>query len=287
MCSDSAERPGAPATLVAPVPRVGGLSLGAFLRDYAATNMPVVTGGASAGWRAALEWVTACGAPDVAALGVECGAHVAPVVTCGGGGGGGYGGEARRDMSVAEFATLWAAGSADALYLKDWHYFRDCSDVAGGARGAAYEVPVACCDDWLNWYWDRRGGSLALEVSRATTPPGAAPDADSGGRGVARRDDFRFVYVGGAHTSTPLHVDVLHSHSWSVNVAGRKRWVLFSPVESAKLYDVRNGGCLADVGADACVDAVAFPRYASAARLEVVQEAGEARAAGAGRWRRG
>lgn len=38
-------------------------------------------------------------------------------------------------------------------------------------------------------------------------------------------------------TWTPLHSDVLRSHSWSANVAGRKRWRLLPPWHSHLLLD--------------------------------------------------
>jgi Cupin-like domain len=43
---------------------------------------------------------------------------------------------------------------------------------------------------------------------------------------------------------TPLHADVLRSFSWSVNVAGAKRWLLLPPVHTHLLYD-RFGRCMA------------------------------------------
>ena len=43
----------------------------------------------------------------------------------------------------------------------------------------------------------------------------------------------------------PLHHDVLHTYSWSANVAGCKRWTLYPPSETPKL--VRGDGkCPAD-----------------------------------------
>lgn len=43
---------------------------------------------------------------------------------------------------------------------------------------------------------------------------------------------------------TPLHADVLRSFSWSVNVAGAKRWLLLPPQHTHLLYD-RFGRCMA------------------------------------------
>jgi hypothetical protein len=308
-----------PVMSTAAIPRVESLSLGEFLRSYAVPNAPVLVRGASARWRAAREWVTPEGAPDVRAIAAAgrggcAGAALAPVATCVPGGAAGYGREPRCSMRVSDFADKWLAGAAGSLYLKDWHYFRDVrgggggdddavgSSGDGGGRGGGgggapacrglrgdaaapvvYEVPLACCDDWLNWFWDRRSGPLAAAVVAASAPPpppqeGVGDAAAGGGGGIAspmKRDDFRFVYLGGGGgTSTPMHVDVLYSHSWTVNVAGRKRWVMFSPAESLKLYD-RFGVCVADVSEGVVVDSATFPLYASAARVEAIQEAGE------------
>jgi hypothetical protein len=41
--------------------------------------------------------------------------------------------------------------------------------------------------------------------------------------------DHRFVYMGPRGSWTALHADVLRSFSWSFNVCGRKRWLLFPP----------------------------------------------------------
>ncbi len=38
-------------------------------------------------------------------------------------------------------------------------------------------------------------------------------------------------------TWTPLHADVLRSYSWSVNVAGAKRWLLLPPERTHLLFD--------------------------------------------------
>ena len=43
------------------------------------------------------------------------------------------------------------------------------------------------------------------------------------------RPDYRFVYWGPAHSSTPWHVDVLQSFSWSWNVYGTKQWTFECP----------------------------------------------------------
>lgn len=47
--------------------------------------------------------------------------------------------------------------------------------------------------------------------------------------------DHRFVYMGPRGSWTALHADVLRSFSWSFNVCGRKRWLLFPPQQVVPL----------------------------------------------------
>ncbi|GAB5036579.1 jmjc domain-containing protein 4 [Nannochloropsis oceanica] len=74
-----------------------------------------------------------------------------------------------------------------------------------------YIVPSPLDDDWLNDWWD-------------------APAMDAGH--AAREDDFRFLYLGPAGSTTGVHHDVLCSYSWSVNLAGSKEWTLYPPASS-------------------------------------------------------
>ncbi|GAA5922364.1 hypothetical protein JCM3775_005704 [Rhodotorula graminis] len=114
--------------------------------------------------------------------------------------------------TFASLLHLWRRGDGRAKYLKDWHLplavFRAGErDVKGKGkervRDEVYEVPDVCLDDWLNEY--------------------------EGDEGAGRRDDFRFVYVGGGDTFTPLHRDVYSSYSISTQIYGSKRWYLFPP----------------------------------------------------------
>jgi hypothetical protein len=179
-------------------------------------------------------------------------------------------------MSVAQYAGWWrdrrgAGGSAgELLYLKDWHFVAQWPDYR------AYTCPALFSDDWLNLWLDA-GGSGHL------------------GDGVAT-SDYRFVYLGPAGSSTPLHADVLRSHSWSANLAGRKRWRLLPPGD-AHLARAAAGPAVAhDFFADLDLDLDGpgadagggrrFPGLAEA-RLkatEVVQLPGEALFVPSGHW---
>ncbi|NWH41928.1 JMJD4 protein, partial [Chloropsis hardwickii] len=109
-----------------------------------------------------------------------------------------------------------------------------------------YTTPVYFSSDWLNEYWD------AMAV-----------------------DDFRFVYMGPKGSWTPFHADVFRSYSWSANVCGRKKWLLYPAGQEEFLKD-RHGNLPFDVTSPDLRDKRIYPRYSqSQAPLEILQEAGE------------
>ncbi|CAM9155846.1 unnamed protein product, partial [Choristocarpus tenellus] len=162
-------------------------------------------------------------------------------------------GEARNTPGDHSFL---AKNERPLPYLKDWHFQRMCGmdqakardEVEGerltGATGSW--TPSLFADDWLNWWWDRKG-----------------------------HDDYRFVYIGPRGTWTPLHHDVLNSYSWSANICGRKHWTLFPPEETPKLYDRHGQNLVPDIREGGARESD-FPHLSEAVRVEVVQEAGEA-----------
>lgn len=109
----------------------------------------------------------------------------------------------KSDMSVSEYMAYWQsyiegnyAESQPCYYLKDWHFTRDFKTES------IYRVPNVFASDWLNEYYSEHLG---------------------------HKDDYRFVYMGPRNTWTPLHADVFHSYSWSVNICGKKQWLLLAP----------------------------------------------------------
>lgn len=182
------------------VPRrpIDSLTPAEFRRLYLVPNRPVVLTGATVGWRAASDWVTADGEPDLPALARLFGEDVVPVADCSRNGRlGGRAAAACRDMRVAEYAAWWQGSgraSGECLYLKDWTF------AAKHPEYRAYHTPAPLADDWLNEHWAARRGE-AEEVG-----------------------DHRFVYLGPAGSTTPLHADVLFSYSWSANLCGVKHW---------------------------------------------------------------
>ena len=154
-------------------------------------------------------------------------------------------GENSQEMCISEFISRIAQG--EGLYAKDWHFFQfpDTTHM--------YTVPSVFTDDWLNMYWHR--------IRKQS-------------------DDYRFLYIGGEHSATNVHHDVLFSYSWSLNVHGRKRWTLWRPEETPLLRTT----CSSSSGAEEYVkdareghyDAKVFPDVSRANPLTVVQEEGEA-----------
>lgn len=161
-------------------------------------------------------------------------------------------GEARDvvDMPLAAYIDAWESGRAatdkETLYLKDLHVFHLLGE---DASRELYGAPAHFGDDWLN-AWSKGHGR-----------------------------DYKFAYFGPAGSWTAVHHDVLGSFSWSVNVVGVKRWMLFPPGTEALL---RTGPdtYVADVRDEALsrYDPAARERVlaARAAALEFEQRPGEA-----------
>ncbi|XP_012871032.1 PREDICTED: jmjC domain-containing protein 4 [Dipodomys ordii] len=161
-----------------------------------------------------------------------------------------YNSNPKEHMSFRDYISYWKeyiqggySSPRGCLYLKDWHLCRestveDLEDV--------FTLPVYFSSDWLNEFWD------ALDV-----------------------DDYRFVYAGPKGSWSPFHADIFRSYSWSVNICGRKKWLLFPPGQEEALRDC-HGSLPYDVTAPVLLDARLYPRSQhSSPPLEVLQEAGE------------
>ena len=265
------------------VPRVHASELTPtqFAERYMRPNLPVLVTGLMDEWRAAREWVTTGGTPDVAGkmaaafgdaevLVVDCDAPLDTDLE-------------RKQMPFRDFATWWGARDGRRLYLKDWTFASDFPEYG------AYVTPPHFADDWLNAYWDElreappapaAAGAEADEDGNEALAASDNDDDDRRGRAGVGEGTHRFVYVGVEGTWTPMHADVLRSYSWSINVSGHKRWLMVPPQRSAHLKS-RDGTTLVRdlreaVRADPKNVDNPFPDARRAAPLVVEQGAGEA-----------
>ncbi|XP_067001923.2 2-oxoglutarate and iron-dependent oxygenase JMJD4 isoform X3 [Anabrus simplex] len=156
----------------------------------------------------------------------------------------------KSTMLLSDYLNYWKnyidQGYPDnipCLYMKDWHFTRDFP------QEQVYRVPHYFASDWLNEYFSSKTSIL---------------------------DDYRFIYMGPKGSWTPLHADVFMSFSWSINVCGRKRWLLFPPGQEDYLCD-RFGKLAYDATLPEMKDEKLYPEYAHlTSSYEVIQEAGEA-----------
>jgi hypothetical protein len=184
--------------------------------------------GPRSGWPAYAQWtkLDADGVlePDVDAITADFTGKSAPLVISLFSDKSSYGEESREDVTFDAFAEMWKSNSPGRrLYLKDFHLclarpneeMYKVYDLFQG-KYSAYTREASImnihADDWMNAY--------ALH----NTP-----------------DDYRFLYLGTAGTSTGFHHDVYLSHSWSTSLCGVKRWVLLAP-EHAHLLKHRVTG---------------------------------------------
>ncbi|CAK4080965.1 unnamed protein product [Aphanomyces euteiches] len=229
------------------------LSYEEFCAEFMAKNVPVLIKNIGKDWSVFQRWIQSDGRLDRAYLTQMYGQAQVPVVSYDTSNA--YGEEDRSTVSLGLAFALnmkiyiipwtietYMAGLEETpppkRYMKDWHFTRDFPN------DSIYITPRFFTDDWLNWWWDRKGG-----------------------------DDYRFVYLGPKGSFTPLHHDVLQSYSWSINIAGQKEWILFPPSETWKL---KNRFGRTPSGSIKTCDPAEFPHAASAQRLTIVQDIGTA-----------
>lgn len=180
----------------------------------------------------------------------QYGDHIVPVVTTAAGTGardahpsaGQYesGPSTREEMSLSEAVDRLheacrlrsqeeeqgTTSSAPLVYIKDWHLvrqekMRQSREQPDHSTSSTlpYTTPDLFLDDWMN----NESFSPLISHQCSDSEESAIPD------------DFRFCYAGLQGTSTALHRDVYTSYSWSTNLVGRKRWVLYGPRLSSLL----------------------------------------------------
>ncbi|XP_012274653.1 jmjC domain-containing protein 4 [Orussus abietinus] len=162
-----------------------------------------------------------------------------------------YNAQMKQSMTINEYIDYWIdyrntnySLDKPVLYLKDWHCVKNFPDVP------LYEVPSFFASDWLNEYYIAHPTEL--------------------------NDDYMFIYMGPKGSWTPLHVDVLTSYSWSANIIGKKRWLLFPPGEENCLRD-SHGHLPYDATSPEFNNRIKYKDYdtESLKKLEIIQDAGQ------------
>ncbi|KAM0748354.1 Clavaminate synthase-like protein, partial [Meredithblackwellia eburnea MCA 4105] len=105
-----------------------------------------------------------------------------------------------REDTFGSVLNSWKHGKDQQCYVKDWHLPLRIHAQSRSVKDELYDVSELWLDDYMNSFY-------CAETS----------------------DDFRFLYLGGSKTFTPVHRDVYWSYSISTNILGTKRWILFPP----------------------------------------------------------
>ncbi|KAG6927510.1 jumonji domain containing 4 [Chelydra serpentina] len=227
------------------IEKVESFSYSDFFRDYLIPNHPCVFSAKfTEGWGSRRNWVTRDGKPNFEYLLQHFGKAVVPVANCDVKE---YNSNPKDQIPLKDYISYWKEyikknyhSPRGCLYLKDWHLYRAFPEHD------VYTTPIYFTSDWLNEYWDAKG-----------------------------MDDYRFVYMGPKGSWTPFHADVFRSYSWSANICGKKKWLLYPPRQEEYLRD-RHGNLPFDVTAPGLQDSGVYPRYAqSGPPVEIIQEAGE------------
>ncbi|XP_018121649.1 2-oxoglutarate and iron-dependent oxygenase JMJD4 isoform X2 [Xenopus laevis] len=218
---------------------------GEFFNKYLLTNSPCLFSAEfTQHWGSRKTWVTEENKPNWDHLLENFGNAIVPVANCNVKE---YNANPKEQIPLCEFISYWRDyiehnyhSPKGCLYLKDWHMSREFP------KQNVYETPEYFTSDWLNEYWDSIDG-----------------------------DDYRFVYMGPKGSWTPFHADVFRSYSWSANVCGRKKWLLFPPGEEEDLRDSHRN-LPYDVTSTCLRDTNQYPNFSLCCQpIEVIQEAGE------------
>ncbi|KAF5273633.1 hypothetical protein FQR65_LT04632 [Abscondita terminalis] len=175
------------------------ISYNKFFEKYFLKNRPCLIRNVGNAWDSSRLWMKS-GFPNFSYLEQTYGELQVSVVDCKANVN--YYNNKPQKWKFKEYLKYWKSytESEEVMYLKDWHLKN------GKPQDNFYRVPMYFSCDWLNEY--------LVENSL---------------------DDYRFVYMGVRGTWSPFHVDVMTSYSWSTNICGVKKWILFPPGEEKHL----------------------------------------------------
>jgi histone arginine demethylase JMJD6 len=127
--------------------------------------------------------------------------------------------------------------AAQPFYLKDWSFVVDLPELAND-----YEPP-AYFENWI-----RR-----------------IPNERLIGEGFNYL--FRWLYIGGKNSGSPMHQDIFDTCAWNAVLSGKKEWLFFAPNETENLYGGKVNGFDPDLEA--------HPDYLNAQGYTCIQEPGD------------
>ena len=218
-----------------------------FFSKYLISNKPCIfKSNVTDNWSCRRQW-NLDNTPDFNVLDILFGNYMVPVADCNKKY---YNSQSTDDMEMREYINYWIeyiksnySDTMPLLYLKDWH----CRKLF--PNDPIYDVPEYFASDWLNEYYL------------------ANPQLN---------DDYRFVYMGPKGTWTPLHADVFSSYSWSANIVGKKRWLLFPPHQEDFLRDI-HGQLIYDATSEELNDYKKYKAYdkRSLKYIDIIQKQGE------------
>ncbi|XP_015515621.2 2-oxoglutarate and iron-dependent oxygenase JMJD4 [Neodiprion pinetum] len=223
------------------------LSYNEYFRRYLQNNIPCVIQSATDAWPCRQMW-QADNAPNFEYIKRVFGSCIAPVADCTAKY---YNSQLKDDMALADYVDYWITyrdlsdpKNMPLLYLKDWHCVKNNPHIP------IYNVPQYFASDWLNEYYTEQ---------------------------EELNDDYMFIYMGPKGTWTPFHADVFSSYSWSANIVGKKRWLLFAPGDEESLRD-KHGKLIYDITtSNELLNQTMYPNYDEdrLKRYEIIQQPGE------------
>ncbi|CAG9826136.1 unnamed protein product [Diabrotica balteata] len=226
-----------------PVIEASDLSYGSFFNDFMLLNLPCIIKGITRNWQCLKCWITENNALNFEYFEEHYGMDMVQVYNC----------QERFYNTQKSYSCCFrdylnnlkdkpnVLINTSYEYVKNWHL------QLNHPEERFYEVPIYFASDWLNEYYVN-----CLD------------------------DDYRFVYMGPNGTWTPFHVDVFSSYSWSANIFGKKRWIIFPP-GSEEILRNSFGDLPYDVEAK---ESVSFRSSQASTKskkcIEVIQNPGEA-----------